>query len=74
MGSITFAIPQVREGGFYLEALERGLRRERALLLALVEMYIQSVSTRKVKAITEKLYGVAMSSTQVSHAGIVSTG
>jgi transposase-like protein len=68
MGDITFAIPQVREGGFYPEALEKGLRSERALLLALAEMYVQGVSTRKVKAVTEKLCGVALSSTQVSHA------
>jgi len=68
LGSITFSIPQVREGGFYPEALEKGLRSERALLLALAEMYVQGVSTRKVKAVTEQLCGVAMSSTQVSHA------
>jgi len=60
VGSITFSIPQVREGGFYPEALEKGLRSERALLLALAEMYVQGVSTRKVKAVTEKLCGVAM--------------
>ena len=41
VGSITFAIPQVREGGFYPEALEKGLRSERALMLALAEMYVQ---------------------------------
>jgi putative transposase len=68
VGSITFSIPQVREGGFYPEALEKGLRSERALLLALAEMYVQGVSTRKVKAVTEKLCGVALSSAQVSHA------
>jgi putative transposase len=68
VGSITFSIPQVREGGFYPEALEKGMRSERALMLAIAEMYVQGVSTRKVKAITEQLCGVAMSSTQVSHA------
>jgi putative transposase len=68
VGDITFAIPQVREGGFYPEALEKGLRSERALLVALAEMYVQGVSTRKVKSVTEKLCGVALSSTQVSHA------
>jgi transposase-like protein len=68
VGSITFSIPQVREGGFYPEALEKGLRSERALLVALAEMYVQGVSTRKVKAVTEQLCGVAMSSAQVSHA------
>ena len=68
VGNITFSIPQVREGGFYPEALEKGLRSERALLLAMAEMYVQGVSTRKVKAVTEKLCGVSLSSSQVSHA------
>ncbi len=40
MGEITFAIPQVREGGFYPTALEKGLRSERALTITLAEMYI----------------------------------
>jgi transposase-like protein len=68
VGEITFAIPQTREGNFYPEALEKGLRSERALTLALAEMYVQGVSTRKVKAITEQLCGVSVSSTQVSNA------
>ncbi len=68
VGDITFAIPQVREGGFYPQALEKGLRSERALTLALAEMYVQGVSTRKVKAITEQLCGVNVSSAQVSQA------
>src|SRR3989337_48639 len=62
VGPVTFAVPQVREGGFYPQALERGLRSERALTLALAEMYVQGVSTRKVKAITEQLCGVNVSS------------
>lgn len=68
IGDITFSIPQVREGDFYPSALEKGLRSERALTLALAEMYVQGVSTRKVKAITEQLCGVSVSSTQVSNA------
>ena len=68
VGDITFAIPQVREGGFYPQALEKGLRSERALTLALAEMYVQGVSTRKVKAITEQLCGVNISSSAVSQA------
>jgi transposase-like protein len=68
VGDITFAIPQVREGGFYPGALEKGLRSERALTLALAEMYVQGVSTRKVKAITEQLCGAAVSSSHVSRA------
>lgn len=68
MGEITFAVPQVREGGFYPSALEKGLRSERALVTTLAEMYVQGVSTRKVKAITEELCGVEISAMQVSRA------
>ena len=68
VGDITFAVPQVREGGFYPQALEKGLRSERALTLALAEMYVQGVSTRKVKAITEELCGVSITSSTVSQA------
>lgn len=68
MGEITFAVPQVREGGFYPSALEKGLRSERALVTTLAEMYVQGVSTRKVKAITEQLCGIEISAMQVSRA------
>lgn len=68
LGDITFDIPQVREGGFYPHALEKGLRSERALNLALAEMYVQGVSTRKVSAIVEQLCGSSVSSTLVSQA------
>jgi transposase-like protein len=68
IGEITFAVPQVREGGFYPSALEKGLRSERALMTTLAEMYVQGVSTRKVKAITEELCGVEVSAAQVSRA------
>lgn len=68
MGEVTFDVPQVREGGFYPEALEKGLRSERALRLTLAEMYVQGVSTRKVAAITEQLCGTEVSSSQVSRA------
>ncbi|RIK26471.1 MAG: IS256 family transposase [Chloroflexi bacterium] len=68
VGKVTFAVPQVREGGFVPQALERGLRSERALTLALAEMYVQGVSTRKVAAITEQLCGHSVTSTQVSRA------
>ena len=74
VGSITFSIPQVREGGFYPAALEQGMRSERALLLAIAEMYVQGVSTGKVKAVTEQLCGVGLSSTQVSHAAALLDG
>lgn len=68
VGQLTLAVPQVREGGFYPQALEKGLRSERAFTLALAEMYVQGVSTRRVAAITEQLCGVEVSSSQVSAA------
>jgi putative transposase len=68
VGKITFDVPQVRDGGFYPRSLEKGLRSERALKLALAEMYVQGVSTRKVAAITEQLCGTEISSAQVSRA------
>ena len=68
VGKVTFAIPQVREGNFYPHALEKGLRSERALMLALAEMYVQGVSTRKVAAITEQLCGTSISTAHVSRA------
>ena len=68
LGDIRFLVPQVREGGFYPEALEKGLRSERALTLTMAEMYVQGVSTRKVSAILEKLCGSQVSSSTVSQA------
>ena len=68
IGEITFDVPQVREGDFYPQALEKGLRSERALTLSLAEMYVQGVSTRKVAAIVEQLCGSGVSSGQVSKA------
>jgi len=67
VGSIQFQIPQVRgDLDFYPSALEKGVRSEQALMLALAEMYVQGVSTRKVSAIVEQLCGTSVSSTQVS--------
>jgi len=68
MGKVTMAIPQVRDCDFYPSSLEKGIRSERALKLALAEMYVQGVSTRKVAAITEQMCGFAVSSSQVSQA------
>ena len=70
VGQLTFDVPQVRGGGFYPSALEKGTRTEQALNIALAEMYVQGVSTRKVTDILVKLLGpeVSISSTQVSRA------
>jgi transposase-like protein len=67
LGTIEFRVPQVRgEVDFYPSSLEKGVRSEQALKLALAEMYVQGVSTRKVSAIVEELCGHSVSSTQVS--------
>lgn len=70
LGEITFSVPQTREAGFYPSALEKGSRTEQALNLALAEMYVQGVSTRKVIEILQRLVGpeVSISSSQVSRA------
>lgn len=65
-GALDLSIPQVRDSSFYPQALDKGERSEVALKLALAEMYVTGVSTRKVTQITEKLCGVGVSSTQVS--------
>jgi transposase-like protein len=68
IGEIRLEIPQVRNSSFYPQSLERGMRSETALNVSLAEMYVQGVSTRKVAAITEKLCGFSVSSSQVSEA------
>jgi len=70
LGELELAVPQVRDvqdgENFYPRALERGERAERALKLALAEMYVQGVSTRRVQAVTEQLCGLEISSASVS--------
>jgi len=68
LGTLSLKVPQTRDIKFYPQSLERGLRSERALLLAIAEMYVQGVSTRRVKKIVEELCGLEISSTQVSRA------
>jgi transposase-like protein len=68
VGELALAVPQVREGDFYPRSLEKGLRSERALKLALAEMYVQGVSTRKLQRITEAMCGFDVSSSDVSRA------
>ena len=74
VGEVPLRIPQTRgyhdQDGrpFYPKSLERGVRSERAMILAVAEMYCRGVSTRKVTAIVEKLCGLEVTSTQVSRA------
>ena len=66
IGEIEFAIPQTRGVAFYPDFLEKGMRSEQALTLAMAEMYVQGVSTRKVSAIMKRLCDGQVSSQQVS--------
>jgi putative transposase len=66
VGSLELRVPQDREGRFSTEVFERYQRSEKALVGALVEMYVQGVSTRKVKAISEELCGHEFSASTVS--------
>ena len=66
LGEITFDVPKVLDGIFYPDALEKGLRNERALTLTHAEMYVQGVLTRRVKKVIEQMCSTAISSSQVS--------
>jgi len=74
LGDLPLQVPQSRDYAdeqgrpFYPSALERGVRSERALTLAIAEMYVQGVSTRKVTKVMEQLCGLEVTSTQVSRA------
>jgi transposase-like protein len=68
IGALELAVPQTRGIDFYPSSLERGTRSERALKLAVAEMYLQGVSTRKVTAVMEQLCGDKVTSMQVSRA------
>ncbi len=66
VGKLELRVPQDRQGHFSTELFERYQRSERALVATLAEMYVQGVSTRKVKAITEELCGHAFSASAIS--------
>ena len=67
VGSLELRIPRDRDGLFSTELFERYQRSEKALLSTLAEMYVQGVSTRKVKAITEELCGYKFSAGTISN-------
>jgi putative transposase len=66
VGTLELQVPKDREGRFRTEVFERYQRSEKALMLAVAEMYVSGVSTRKVKKITEVLCGLEISRSQVS--------
>lgn len=66
VGTLYLLVPQTRNGSFSTELFARYQRSEQALVLSLMEMVVQGVSTRKVAAITEELCGVRFSKSTVS--------
>jgi putative transposase len=66
VGTLNLLVPQDREGTFSTRLFSRYQRNEKALVLALMEMYVEGVSTRKVKDVTEELCGVSFSKSLVS--------
>jgi transposase-like protein len=66
IGKLELRVPRDRNGEFSTALFERYARSEKALVAALAEMYVQGVSTRKVKAITEELCGHGFSASSIS--------
>ena len=66
VGPLTLRVPQLRNGSFSTEIFSRYQRSEQALVLAMMEMVVNGVSTRKVTRITEELCGVSFSKSAVS--------
>lgn len=66
VGPVTLQVPQTRDGSFSTEIFKRYQRSEQAFVLALMEMVVNGVSTRKVSAITEELCGASFSKSTVS--------
>ena len=66
VGTLDLLVPQDREGTFSTRLFSRYQRNEKALVLALMEMYVEGVSTRKVKEVTEELCGTSFSKSLVS--------
>ena len=66
VGTLELRVPQDRQGRFSTEIFSRYQRNEKALVSALLEMYVQGVSTRKIKAISEELCGHEFSASTIS--------
>src|SRR5215213_4765664 len=66
VGILNLLVPQDREGTFSTRLFSRYQRNEKALVLALMEMYVEGVSTRKVKDVTEELCGTTFSKSLIS--------
>src|SRR5918995_3292658 len=66
VGTFNLLVPQDREGTFSTRLFASYQRNEKALVLALMEMYVEGVSTRKVAEVTEALCGTSFSKSLIS--------
>jgi putative transposase len=66
VGALELRVPRDRAGQFQPTLFARYQRSEQALVLALVEMYLQGISTRKVSAVVEQLCGTTISASEIS--------
>tara|TARA_Y100001933_G_C18937447_1_gene538011 strand:+ start:108 stop:1322 length:1215 start_codon:yes stop_codon:yes gene_type:complete len=66
IGTITLRVPRHRDGEFNTDMFNRYQRSEQALILAMIEMVINGVSTRKIKMVTEELCGKSFSKSTIS--------
>ena len=66
VGTLVLTVPQTRDGSFSTDLFRKYQRNEQALVLSIMEMYVQGVSTRKVTEITEQLCGTSFSKSTVS--------
>lgn len=66
VGTLTLRVPKFRDGTFSTELFNSYQRSEKALILSMMEMVVQGVSTRKVGEITETLCGTNFSKSTVS--------
>lgn len=66
VGSLKLDVPRDRAGLFRASLFAKYERHEQALVLAMIEMYFQGVSTRKVSTIVEQLCGTSISASEVS--------
>ena len=66
VGALELMVPKDRDGEFQTELFERYQRSEKAFVAAMLQMYVEGVSTRKVTEITEALCGLEVSKSQVS--------
>ncbi len=66
VGTLTLEVPRTRDGEFSPTLFERYQRHEKALVLTLMEMVVNGVSTRKIRRVTEELCGTEFSKSTVS--------